>query len=784
MGVALGQEMPSRRKAFVFSFRTIAVTIALAGILPTLAFSVLLLLRYADSERSRAERGLIESARAIAQAIDSHFITAEAMLLALRGSTFLGVGDLAAFEIRLRRTAAETGRHFALVEENGQQLINTFFNPGAPLPRNDSALWDPIFKERRTMVTNVFRGQSTGRLLAGVGVPVIRDGAVRLALVSGLFADEFKKILQDPGVPDDWIVSVVDRNGVHLARSHNNDKFAGTPLVPVLVEHMKKGGRGSLRTVSLEGIPLISTIQYAPRSGWAAAVGLPIAALEAPMRNSVRDLIILGGVLIVAAVALAFLIARLLDRAMSGLTLAAAGLRQREVVAPPLSAVQEVNVVANDLADASRELHDLTTSLETQVAARTAELSTTNAKLVEEMRLRQESQAQLSQMQKIEAIGHLTGGIAHDFNNMLAIIMGSLRLLQRRLERGETDVRQYVDGAMQGAERAASLTSRLLAFSRQQPLAPVGIDANKLIASMDEMLRRTIPESVQIETVLAGGLWQAYADTQGLENAIINLAVNARDAMPEGGKMTIETGNCLLDDAYAASHPDVNAGQYVMIAVTDTGTGISRELIARVFDPFFTTKPAGLGTGLGLSQVHGFVKQSGGHIAIYSEVGRGTTVKLYLPRLAANAEAGVTRRPSAAGVPRAASGETVLVVEDQQDVRKVTIEMLREIGYVPLEAEGAHEALSLLEEHPEVALLLTDVVMPHMNGRQLAEEARARRPDLAVLFTTGYTRNAIVHHGILDRDVHVIVKPHTLEMLAQKIGELLQPQGPSDKSET
>ena len=767
--------MPSRSKAFVFSFRAIAVTIALAGILPTLAFSGFLLLRYADSERARAERGLIESARAVAQVIDAEFTTAEAMLLALRDAEFLMAGDLAAFEPRLRRTAAETKRHYAVVDENGQQLINTFFPLGAPLPRNDPALWAPVFTERRTVFTNVFHGASSGRLLAGVGVPVIRNGNVRWALVSGVFADKFKQILQDPGVPDDWIVSIVDRTGVHMARSHNNEQFAGKPLVPILIEHMKTGGAGIVNTVSLEGIPLISTVQYARRSRWAVAVGLPIATLEAPVRNSIRDLVIIGVVFTAAALALAFLIARLLDRAMSGLTLAAAGLRRREVVDPPNSNVREVNTVANALAEASHELHDLTTSLETQVATRTAELSAANAKLIEEIRLRQESEAQVSQMQKIEAIGHLTGGIAHDFNNMLAIIMGSLRLLQRRLQRGETDVQKHVDSAMQGAERAASLTSRLLAFSRQQTLAPEVIDGNKLIASMDEMLRRTIPESVQIETVLAGGLWQTYADQQGLESAIINLAVNARDAMPEGGKLTIETANCLLDDAYAAAHADVAAGQYVMIAVTDTGTGMPAEVVRRVFDPFFTTKPPGVGTGLGLSQVHGFVKQSGGHITIYSEIARGTSVKLYLPRLTADYEQSlIGKRPNVPAIPRASNGETILIVEDQQDVRKVTVDILRELGYVPLQAEDGEEALELLDAHPEIALLLTDVVMPGMNGRQLAEVAQTRRPGLPVLFTTGYTRNAIVHHGILDPDVHVIIKPHTLEALAQKISDLLQ----------
>jgi signal transduction histidine kinase/ActR/RegA family two-component response regulator len=441
--------------------------------------------------------------------------------------------------------------------------------------------------------------------------------------------------------------------------------------------------------------------------------------------------------------------------------------------------VSETNAVGGVLAQASRELHDLTTSLETQVAARTAQLSEANAKLREEIQRRKESEAQVMQMQKIEAIGHLTGGIAHDFNNMLAVVLGSLRLMQRRLQRGDTDVQKYIDGAVQGAERAAGLTTRLLAFSRQQALMPEIIDCNKMIAAMNEILRRTIPENVQIETVLAGGLWRTYADAQGLESAIINLAVNARDAMPGGGKLTIETANCLLDEAYAASRPDVIAGQYVMIAVADTGAGMPPDVIDRAFDPFFTTKPAGYGTGLGLSQVHGFIKQSGGTIAIYSEIGRGTTVKLYLPRFNAAVEAAPSLRRDASAVPRSANGETILVVEDEPEVRRLAIDMLRELGYATLEADSAADALELLHEHPEIDLLFTDIVMPDKNGRELAEEARKHRPDLAVLFTTGYTRNAIVHHGVLDPGVQVITKPHSLETLAQRVSELLQAKAPA-----
>ena len=757
----------------VFSFRTILIAIAIIGTLPVILFSAFLINQYADREQQRAERGLIESARGIARSIDFQFAAAEAALLALRDSTLLDTDDVREIEKRLRRTAVSTGRHFTLIQSDGQQIINTFQPEGAPLARNDPALWAEVFTDRHTVITNVFEGRTSKLLLAGVAVPVIRDNAVKFALATGMFSKDFADLTAEPGVPDEWIVSIVDRTGRHMIRSHNNEQFAGKPLVPALIEHMRSGSTGTLRTVSLEGIPLISTVQYAPRSKWAAAVGLPVTSLYAPAWNSLRDLTLAGLLVMALATAMAFLVARILDGAVGSLTEAATALGKGELATPPQSPVKEVNIIGSVLAQTSRDLDALTGNLEILVAKRTAELSDANAKLTAEIKHRQDIEAQVVQMQKIEAIGQLTGGIAHDFNNMLAVVLGSLRLLERRLQRGEANVQKYIDGAVEGAERAATLTRRLLAFSRQQPLAPKVIDSNKLISGMSEILRRTIPESIQIETVLAGGLWNAFADAPGLENAVINLAANARDAMPSGGKLTIETANSYLDDAYAFMHADVKAGQYVMIAIADTGVGMPPDLVARAVDPFFTTKPAGEGTGLGLSQVHGFVKQSNGHLKIYSEPGHGTTIKLYLPRHFGSGETEAETRSRPTAAPTARHGETVLVVEDEQAVRTLTIEMLRELGYVPLEAATAQAALTLLDTHPEIALLLTDVIMPGMNGRQLADEAQKARPGLAVLFTTGYTRNAIVHHGVLDPGVQVLIKPYSLDTLASKLSEVL-----------
>jgi two-component system NtrC family sensor kinase len=390
--------------------------------------------------------------------------------------------------------------------------------------------------------------------------------------------------------------------------------------------------------------------------------------------------------------------------------------------------------------------------------------------LYAEAERRETLEASLRQSQKMEAVGQLTGGVAHDFNNLLTIILGNLQMALRQLPDGKP--RALAANAYHAADRAAELTKRLLAFSRSQPLDPHLIDSNKLVAGMSGLLDRTLGETVAVETVRSAGLWLTEADAPQLEAAILNLAINARDAMAEGGKVTIETGNAFLDEFYCQSVEGVKPGQYVMISVTDTGSGMPPDVIEKAFDPFFTTKAAGAGTGLGLSQVYGFIKQSGGHVRIYSEIGEGTTVKLYLPRSFAR------DKPSAAGktVDESPSGkqETVLVVEDDADVRAYVVETLMALNYRVREAANAEDALHLLDDSAAVDLLLTDVVMPGMNGRNLAEAAQRRRPGLKVLYMTGYSRNAIVHQGRLDAGVSLMQKPFSQTMLAMRVRTVLE----------
>jgi signal transduction histidine kinase/CheY-like chemotaxis protein len=396
-------------------------------------------------------------------------------------------------------------------------------------------------------------------------------------------------------------------------------------------------------------------------------------------------------------------------------------------------------------------------------------LQLANDKLHEEAAERRAAEMQVRQLQKMEAVGQLTGGIAHDFNNMLAIIIGSLDIARRKLFAADyATVDKYISHANEGAQRAAMLTSRLLAFSRQQPLEPKVFDANKLVGGMSELLRGTIGEQIKIETVLAGGLWRIYADPAQVESALLNLAVNARDAMPDGGKLTIETANSHLDERYASAHNEVTPGQYVMISVTDTGVGMPPEVIERAFEPFFSTKGSGRGTGLGLSQVFGFVKQSRGHVKIYSEANAGTTVKIYLPRYTGDAISSTLDSADAA-VPLGRADEIILVVEDDDKVRLMSVEALRELGYTVIHAPTPSDALKKFAAQPQIALVFSDIVMPEMTGRELAEHMAKLRPGLKVLFTTGYTQNAIVHHGIVDPGTAFLPKPFTLDQLARKV---------------
>lgn len=428
---------------------------------------------------------------------------------------------------------------------------------------------------------------------------------------------------------------------------------------------------------------------------------------------------------------------------------------QREVEQRLRDHAQELERQMRHRERAEEQLRALNETLECRVAA-----------AIEE---RRQAQLALAQAQKMESVGKLTGGVAHDFNNLLQVVSGNLQLLARDVAGNEKAEKRIIN-ALAGVSRGAKLASQLLAFGRRQALEPKVVNVTRFVRGMDEMLRRAIGEGIEIETIASGGLWNTFIDPTQIENALLNLAINARDAMDGQGKLTIELGNATLDDDYARAHAEVSPGQYVMLAVSDTGCGIPPDLLEKVFDPFFSTKPEGKGSGLGLSMVYGFVKQSGGHVKIYSEVGEGTTIRLYLPRAVESEDVEVV--PTAANV--SGGSETVLVVEDDEEVRNTVVEMLTELGYNVLKAVDAHSGLSVVESGIPIDILFTDVVMPGpLKSTELARKAKERLPQIAVLFTSGYTENSIVHGGRLDVGVELLSKPYTREALARKIRHVL-----------
>jgi signal transduction histidine kinase len=412
-----------------------------------------------------------------------------------------------------------------------------------------------------------------------------------------------------------------------------------------------------------------------------------------------------------------------------------------------------------DLSESELRLQRTLETLEQQVEERTAQLRS--------------NEEALRQSQKMEAVGQLTGGIAHDFNNMLTGIIGSLELLRRRVSRGKLDdLDSLIDLGVTSANRAAGLTHRLLAFSRRQSLDSKPVQINQLVTSMGELLQRSLNESIALDMRLDTQLWTAEADPNQLESALLNLALNARDAMPSGGRLVVETCNRHLDSVFTAAYGTLKPGDYVELSVSDTGCGIPESLMGRVFDPFFTTKPIGQGTGLGLSMIYGFARQSRGHVTLHSEVGKGTTVSLFLPRFVGEITPDVTVDPAL--LPIANSGETVLIVEDDPAVRVLVSQVLSELGYAFVEAGDADSALPIIESSQRIDLMISDVGLPGMNGRQLAEIGRQIRPDLKVLFITGYAEHAAVRGGFLDPGMQLITKPFTFDLLTAKVREMIR----------
>jgi signal transduction histidine kinase len=760
----------SIRRRAGWGVRRYLLLVVLSSLLPLAAFAAYLSYDSSQAQVATIRTSVLSTTRALAVAVDEHIRMRRAMLEQLARSPTLQAGDLVGFHAEMVHLSRLLGGPIiTLVRPDATRELFTELPPGVAVPGSSQPdLVRRVFETGQTQLSDVFIGSILREPIAVLAAPVKRDGKVIWSLQLALRAQEFGRLLDPKLLPPSWLSGIVDRQGRFLARVPDNDRRVGQLASESWRAAIKARPDESWdRFASLEGEEVYNGHARAPQSGYIIGIGVPANIIDAPLRRSLWRLLIGGCVVVALGTLIAGLVAR---RVTDGLQDVAAAAEQVPMgqCAPPrfTGGVREIDQISSALVTSAQtilrrtnELNHLNETLEQRVVSETAE--------------RMRAEAALRQAQKMEAIGQLTGGVAHDFNNLLQVISGGLENLRQRLAtEGDARLRRSIELAAQAAERAASLTQRLLAFSRQQPLAPEVIDPNRLVGGMSELIRRTIGEAIAMETVLAAGIWRVFADPNQLESALLNLAVNARDAMPHGGKLTIETANTHFDETYAAAH-EVAPGQYVAICVSDTGEGMTPEVIDRVFDPFFTTKPQGQGSGLGLSQVYGFVKQSQGHVKVYSERGAGTTVKIYLPRSTRPEPAQTST--DAQPVPQGHPDTVVLVVEDDQAVRALSVDMLQRLEYRVLQAKDGAAALQVLATHPEISLLFTDVGLPGpYNGRQLADEARLRNPALKVLFTTGYARNAIVHHGRLDPGVDLIVKPFSYAALAAKLRAVLE----------
>ncbi len=771
--------MPPRnmiaRMSGAFSGLTLArqlVLLVLVTALPLILSLLLLFDRLATSERDTIRQGLLVSSKILAGLVENEVETFAAVGTTLATSPSLQQGNLTAFRDEAERALRFVpGAWLALSDPSGQQVLNTLTPTGTSLPKH--AAPDVVrrgFETGRYQVGDIVYGPVARKPTTYVEIPAFKGTTPLYSLSIGMPTARFLGLITQQFESGEN-VGILDGNRRFVARLLDNDARIGTLAAEGWRAAIDGASEGLASTITLEGNASVTGYSQT-RFGWTVGVGQRLAAIAGPQRLVLWRTGLLALSLTALSLVAASIIATRSGVGIRELAQSAKSLGDGALLPPPQPPFAEARVIGDTLVDVSAELKRRgeiiardKQDLEIRVAQRTSELEA-------EVARRNETEEQLRQAQKMEAIGQLTGGIAHDFNNMLAIIIGNLEVLQRRLARGDRDVARYIVNALDGAQRSATLTQRLLAFSRQQPLMPTVIDANSLVGGMADLLRRAIGESVRLETIQAGGLWRISVDGGQLEQAVVNLAVNARDAMETGGRLTIETYNASLDDAYADTH-GIPAGQYVVIAVSDNGEGMSPEVAGRAFDPFFTTKTVGKGSGLGLSQVFGFVRQSGGHVKIYSEVGHGTSIKLYLPRYTGS-EALAANIPLLIGdAPGGSPAEIVVVVEDEDKVRHMVVDALRDLGYTVAHAAGGREGLDVLERIEGASLLLTDIVMPDMNGRELVDAVKLRQPNLKVLYTTGYTRNAVIHDGKLDADVNLLTKPFTIDQLAAKVRRVL-----------
>jgi PAS domain S-box-containing protein len=765
--------------------KTYLLALVLSSLLPLTVFATYLSYESSQGQLETIKTSIVSTTRALAAAVDEHIRVRQAMLTELARSEKLAAGDLPGFHAEMASLSRLLrGTIITLVRSDGTRALFSSVPADSVVPgTSDLGLVRRVFDTGMPQVSDVFVGAMTQAPIAVIAVPVRIHGAVVYSLNLTLDPGDFIRLLTAHNLPTTWLSAIVDRHGRFLARVPDNEKRVG--------KLASAGWRAAINASpddawdhfdSLEGGSVYNGHSRARESGFIVGIGVPALVIEGPFHRYLWNLLIGGCVAVGLGTLSAVLVSRRLASGLRQVAAAAEQVPMGRCDAPQTTWVAEIDhITAALIASAQMILERTAQRDEADRAVRQTaeELRLVNGTLEERVATetadRQRAEAALRQAQKMEAIGQLTGGIAHDFNNLLQVISGNLEALRAQVP-GEEETAQhsqicrYADVAMGAAERGAALTQRLLAFSRQQPLTPEVSDPNALVGGMSELIRGTIGETISIETVLADDIWRIFVDTNQLESAVLNLAVNARDAMPHGGKLTIKTLN-VHRDAEDKDWQEGSTAQYVAIRVTDTGDGMTLEVMEKVFEPFFTTKPVGRGSGLGLSQVYGFVKQSNGHVTISSWVGTGTTVNIYLPRTHVEA---VTSRQNLQRISHGGGDTVILVVEDDPDVRSITVGMLEGLGYRVLEARDGDEALRLFYTAPDIGLMLADVGLPgDYNGRQLADEVRRQRPEFKVLLTTGYAYSSIVHDGRLEAGLDLIFKPFNSVSLANRICAVL-----------
>jgi signal transduction histidine kinase len=739
------------------SLRARLLLLAVASMVPLLGFSLgSQYLQYREAVAA-AGRQTLEIARGMSLAVDQELRARMVALQVLAGSPTLRSDDITAFRAQAQAVIAQQfpGSNLVLLRPDGQQLMNTLRPPDAPLPvRPNLDSMRQVFATGLPAVSDAYMGAIGTRLVVAIDVPVKRDdGSVAYILSTNPRLDDFGALVRRQRLREGWVVSIYDRQGVNVARSPNPERFVGLPAGAELLDHLLTEREAVFENVSRDGFAVVAAFSHSTQFGWAVAVGLPRAELTAPALEAATRTLAAGGVLLALSLALALLVARQISGPIAALRrLAGMDDGDAMLAAAGPTGLREADEVVATLVTA--EAHRLTSEREKD-QARTA---------------LHESEEKLRQSQKMEAVGQLTGGLAHDFNNLLLVIIGNLEELIERKNQPPADL-ELERQALEAAHRGAELTRSLLAFARRQPLQPRRIAINDLMSGIVRLLSRALGERIEVSLKLASDLWPVVADPAQLEAALANLANNARDAMPKGGRLTIVTANRHLDADYCAQHTDVAVGDYAMVQVSDTGAGMAGEVIAQIFDPFFTTKPRGEGTGLGLSMVFGFMKQSGGHINVYSEPGVGTTFRLYLPRDPNGAGAPETPMVEAS-VP--GGGETVLVVEDDPALRRVAVLRLTGLGYKVLESDNAEAALEILSGDERINLVFADVVMPgKLDGHDLARIVPERWPATKVLLTSGFPGTHLDRAPTVAAGTPLLNKPYRKDELARALREAL-----------